>query len=240
MITKKPAGKKSRKRSKGTGRSRGSSARTGNHSMGEKQRLSSPKGGKGSTNSKNTNKSLKILPEHEPFIWLMLARGCSLQATADAYTEQFGVKVSKSGIQKHRDTNKATYDEFRESWYADVKQEPIANSRTRIVEYWNMAVALRKRVLEILGMPPIFWKDLNVASLIAQFVNLIDKIREEAGDKARVAETPTQPIQNYFGDVTINAFADQAINARTKETPDTRNRLKAPGFLDSGDSLSDN
>lgn len=141
--------------------------------------------GKKATNSKDLDKRLKIPPENEPFVWLMLARGCSLQATADAYTRQFGIEVSKSGIQKHRDSNKENYAKFRTDWYDDVKSEPIANSRARIIELWDMAQKLRDRILEILEMIPKHWRDLNVASLIGQFANLIEQIRDECGDKAK-------------------------------------------------------
>jgi len=45
---------------------------------------------------------------------------------------------------------------------------------------------------------------------------------------------------NYFGDETINKFADKTIQARTKEVSDSGNRFKADRLSDSGNSLSDN
>lgn len=238
MITKKRNGNKSRKPSKRTNHRAASSVKTGNRSTGARQKSSKSNGGNKSTNNNNLGKRLKIPPENEPFVWLMLAQGRSLQVTADAYTEQFEVKVSKSGIQKHRDTNRVAYDKFREDWYADVKAEPIANSRARVVELWDMAEKLKVDIVKILNYEPREWQDLSVTSLMAEFRHFLDQIRDEAGDKSKAGDIPTQPIQNYFGDVTINALADKTLEARRKEVPDSGNRLKAGGFLDSGNSIS--
>lgn len=190
-------------------------------------------------NSNNNGNTKKIFPEHQPFVWLWLAEGRTYQKTADLLKEKFKIQITFNGVY---DYQKRHNEEWKE-YLAKIKEVRLANAKPRILERQRIANKLRDKILEILDMAPIFWKDLNVASLIKEFNNLLEQIQDESGDKVHKFKGEgmggDRHFHQYFGDDAIDKFAEQTLKARAKEGTDSRDRIKANRFSDPGSSVSD-
>lgn len=191
-------------------------------------------------NSNNKGTTKKIFPEHQPFVWLWLAEGQTYQQTADLLKEKFNIQITLNGVYDYQQRHREDWEDY----LTKIKEVRLANAKARILERQRIANKLRDKIIEILDMPPVFWKDLNVASLIKEHNALLTQIQDESGDKVHKFKGENMGgdfhQHNYFGDETINKFADKTIQARTKEVSDSGNRTKADRFSDSGGSLSDN
>ena len=195
----------------------------------------------GKSNNGNGNGKLKkILPERKPLILHMLAMGESYKSIAEAFTKEFE-SIDPSAIFKYATHYPEEVQSFKDEFYANVKAIPIANAKVRIEKLRAVADRLENRLMEFLDYTPMFWKDVNLASLIKAWKELHEQIQDEAGDKVqKFRGEGLPPISNYFGDVIVNTYADQVVEARSKETVASGNRLKTAGFSDFGNPLSGN
>lgn len=187
-------------------------------------------------NSNNKGNTKKILPEHQPFVWLWLGEGRTYQKTADLLKERFNIQITFNGVYDYQ----KRHDEEWKEYLAKIKEVRLANAKCRILERQRIANKLRDKIIEILDMPPIFWKDLSVASLIREFNGLLEQIQDESGDKVHKfkGEGMGGDQHFYFGDDVIDKFADEALKARAKEGADSGDRFKEDRFSDSRNSVS--
>jgi len=189
-------------------------------------------------NSNNKGTTKKIFPEHQPFVWLWLAEGQTYQKTADLLKEKFNIQITFNGVYDYQQRHWEDWEEY----LAKIKEVRLANAKARILERQRIANKLRDKIIEILDMPPIFWKDLNVASLIKEHNALLTQIQDESGDKIHKfkGEGMGGDQHFYLGDKLVNEIADKVLNTRAKEVQRPRDRFKADRLSDSGSSLSDN
>lgn len=185
----------------------------------------------------------KMIFERHPFVYKLWARGKSYRSIAKAFTKEYE-EIDHSTIfvfiKEHFEEAQA----FKEEFYVNIKAIPIANSVCRIEELEDTRTELKDAIHSIMDYEPRLWEELNLASLIRELRGLTEQIQDEAGDK--VTKLKGEGMggdfhqHNYFGDETINEFADKAIQARAKKGTDSRDRFKASRLSDSGNSLSDN
>ena len=211
--------------------------RTGNHSTEAKPKSSKSKNGRDLTNGRFGNGHKKILPEHEVFVYQSVASGKSYQETADAVKEKFKVSITKQGIGEFLQRNSEAYLIY----LAKLKDVRLANAKARLLDMQGVANQLKEKLHEITGYAPILWQELKLSSLINSYVNLMEQIAVDSGDRRqgdRRSDAPSQTL--IFNDVTINEFADKAIHEARKNPIVARDRFDPAGFLDSTDSISSN
>lgn len=207
--------------------------------MKKEQKLSKCKNSKRLTDRRFGNGHKKILPEYYPFIYQNVASGKTYEEAAGAVKDEFGVSVTRQAIGALLLRNQEDY----RAYLAELKDVRTANAKARLLDMEKVADKLKDRLAEIMGFVPNLWTKLQLSKLINCYVNLMEQIAVDSGDRRqgdKRSDSAGLNLTQYFGDTVINAFADQAIEARAKETPDSRNRIKTLGFLDSGDSISDN
>lgn len=227
--------KKSRKHSKATNHRAASSARTGSRSKRTKN-SSSRVAKKKQTNHAGGWGNKKILPDHQPFVFLWLAAGKTYQAIAELFKQEFKITITFNGVYDYHQRHKAEYELFLK----DIKEVRLANAKARIIELQTMTEKLRDRIFDILDMSPKYWKDLKVSSLIARFNDLIAQMHEQSGDKVEKFKGELTGDPALFGDKVINVFADKTLAARAEEVTDPGNRLKKIRLSDTGSLISGN
>lgn len=133
------------------------------------------------TKSKQLNCRAKILPEHQPFVFECFAKGMSGQKIADEVKENYKIDISKQGLHDYRLRHRGDYEEF----LTRIKEVRSANAKCRLLELEEIKDKLKEKIIEILGYVPRQWEELNLSSLLSQFVNIMDQIRIDCGDKAK-------------------------------------------------------
>lgn len=163
--------------------------------------------------SNNIGNAKKILPEHQPFVWQWLAEGRTYQKTADLLKEEFNIQITFNGVYDYQ----KRHDEEWKEYLGKIKEVRLANAKARILERQRIGNKLRDKIIEILDMPPRFWKDLNVALLIREFNSLLEQIQDEAGDKITKLKGEGFDSHQHFylGDKLVNEIADQAVSEET-------------------------
>lgn len=175
------------------------------------------------------------MPEHEPFVWQCLGEGRTYEKTAELLKEKFSVIISMNGVYDYQHRHWSDWEDY----LAKIKEVRLANAKPRILERQRIANKLRDKIIEILDMPPIFWKDLNVAALIREFNSLLEQIQDESGDKVHKfkGEGFANHQHYYLGDTVVNQIADETVGEARSPTGDSRSSFKKNRFSNSEDPL---
>lgn len=181
----------------------------------------------------------KITDERKPFVFQQRAVGESCQKIADAFGEEYE-KIDQSSINHFLRDHPEEY----QSWLqVNLKEDVrLANAKARILGCQKIADKLSESILDIIeSIPKSQWDTIHLAGLVKEYRELLAQIQDESGDKVHKFKGEGLAGSNIvFGDQIVNAYADQVIEERTKESADPGNRFKAIRFSDSGNSLSDN
>ena len=166
----------------------------------------------------------KITEEHELFIFDLKAKGGSLRAIAEALeSSDFHLKVHHSSIDHYLKNRIEAY----QNYLSDLKEVRLANAKCRLLDEQQIADKLKEKMIEIMGHAPILWQDLNLAALISQYVNLMDQIRADCGDKVKDknGEQREQTVIQIINTIP-GMFADGDSRSTNKEDTTTRSRFR--------------
>lgn len=159
---------------------------------------------------------------HESFIFECRSRNVSYRKIADQLVQSEEFKIKSVDHTTIFDFFKNRPENYKK-YLADLKQVRSANAKCRLLELEEIKDKLKEKIIEILGYVPRQWEELNLSSLLSQFVNLMDQIRIDCGDKAkdkngeRRDQTVIQIINTIPG-----MFADGNSNDTGKENTKAR------------------
>lgn len=125
----------------------------------------------------------KILPEHEPFVFLCVASGKTYKKTAEELKEKYGVVITEAGVydyvqHRHRDRYDKFLTKIRNIW--------LANAFERVVVLHTTVKLLHEKIEHVLTkIPPRQWLAANIAALLREEREYLLRIQEECGDKPK-------------------------------------------------------
>ncbi len=176
----------------------------------------------------------KIRREHETLIFEAKCLGKTLREIQKRLSEEYQIEVSLQAIDQYFRRHLDRYEEY----VSALKDVRLANAKARLLEMQSVANRLKEKILEVMSYAPKLWQKLKLANLINSYINIMEQIAVDAGDRRHGDRRSDAPSQNLiFNDVTINQFADQVLQARREEIVVQRDRIETSRLSDSRDSL---
>lgn len=163
---------------------------------------------------------------HEDFIFEQRRLGVSYRKITQRLIETEEFPDIRS---LHHDTVFEYFKKRIEQYQADLlnlKSVRSANAKCRLSELEQVKDKFRDRLIEFLGLSARDLKELQISFLVSQYVNLMDQIRTECGDKAKDknGEPHKQTVIHIINTIP-GMFADG-----DKRNPSAENTAARSGF----------